>query len=151
MLIVTDKAAQYLCETLTRKPEGSPEALRIVYTAEEGYHLTLDDTKEGDQVFEQDGHNYLFLDALVGEALSDATLDVQDHRYSCYVVDVLNGAFQCLQPFQSLRFVESKVGLVGADQVSRSVNDGFIEGEDGVWVSRHLGREAVGTWVQSHA
>jgi len=76
MLIVTDKAAQYLSETLTRKPEGSPEALRIVYT-EEGYQLTLDNTKEGDQVFEQDGQKYLFVDARVGEALSDATLDVQ--------------------------------------------------------------------------
>jgi Fe-S cluster assembly iron-binding protein IscA len=77
MLIVTDKAAQYLCETLTRKPEGSPEALRIVYT-EESYQLTLDDTKEGDRVFEQDGQNYLFVDAQVGEALSDAKLDVQE-------------------------------------------------------------------------
>jgi Fe-S cluster assembly iron-binding protein IscA len=77
MLIVTDKAAQYLRETLTRKPEGSPEALRVVYN-EEGYQLVLDDAKEGDQVFEQDGQNYLFLDAPVGEALSDATLDVQE-------------------------------------------------------------------------
>ena len=77
MLIVTDKAAQYLCETLTRKPEGSLEALRIVYT-EEGYQLTLDGTKEGDQVFEQDGQKYLFVAAQVGEALSDATLDVQE-------------------------------------------------------------------------
>ncbi len=77
MLIVTDKAAQYLCETLTRKPEGSPEALRIVYT-EERYQLTLDDTKDGDQVFEQEGQNYLFVDAQVGEALSDAKLDVQE-------------------------------------------------------------------------
>lgn len=77
MLIVTDKAAQHLCETLTRKPEGSPEALRIVYT-EKGYQLTLDGTKDGDQVFEQDGQNYLFVDAQVGEALSDAKLDVQE-------------------------------------------------------------------------
>jgi Fe-S cluster assembly iron-binding protein IscA len=77
MLIVTDKAAQYLCETLTRKPEGSPEALRVVYT-EDGYQLTLDDTKDGDQVFEQEGKNYLFVDAQVGEALSDAKLDVQE-------------------------------------------------------------------------
>ena len=77
MLIVTDKAAQYLCETLTRKPEGSPEALRVVYT-EERYQLTLDDTKDGDQVFEQEGQNYLFVDAQVGEALSDAKLDVQE-------------------------------------------------------------------------
>ncbi len=77
MLIVTDRAAQYLCETLTRKPEGSPEALRVVYT-EERYQLTLDDTKDGDQVFEQEGKNYLFVDAQVGEALSDAKLDVQE-------------------------------------------------------------------------
>ena len=77
MLIVTDKAAQHLCETLTRKPEGSPEALRVVYT-DEGYQLTLDDTKDGDQVFEQEGKNYLFVDAQVGEALSDAKLDVQE-------------------------------------------------------------------------
>jgi Fe-S cluster assembly iron-binding protein IscA len=77
MLIVTDRAAQYLRETLTRKPEGSPEALRVVYN-EEGYQLTLDDTKEGDQVFEQEGQKYLFLDAPVSEALSDATLDAQE-------------------------------------------------------------------------
>jgi Fe-S cluster assembly iron-binding protein IscA len=91
MLIVTDKAAQHLCETLTRKPEGSPEALRIVYT-EEGYQLTLDDTKEGDQVFEQDGHNYLFLDALVGEALSDATLDVHDSPQGMRITLAATGA-----------------------------------------------------------
>jgi Fe-S cluster assembly iron-binding protein IscA len=77
MLIVTDRAAQYLRETLTRKPEGSPEALRVVYN-EDGYQLVLDDAKEGDQVFEQEGQNYLFLDAPVSEALSDATLDVQE-------------------------------------------------------------------------
>ena len=77
MLIVTDRAAQYLRETLTRKPEGSPEALRVVYN-EDGYQLALDDTKEGDQVFEQEGQKYLFLDAPVSEALSDATLDAQE-------------------------------------------------------------------------
>jgi len=77
MLTVTDKAAQYLREALSRKEEGAPEALRIVYT-EEGYQLTLDGTKDGDQVFEQDGQNYLFVDAQVGEALSDAKLDIQE-------------------------------------------------------------------------
>lgn len=76
MLIVTDRAAQYLREALSRKEEGLPEAIRIVYT-EEGYQLTLDDPKEGDQVFEQEGESYLLLGSEVGEALSDATLDVQ--------------------------------------------------------------------------
>jgi len=77
MLTVTDVAAQYLCETLTRKEEGAPAALRIVYS-EDGYQLTLDDPKEGDEVFEHEGESYLLVDSEVGEALSDATLDVQE-------------------------------------------------------------------------
>ena len=77
MLTVTDKAAQYLLESLTRKESGAPETLRIVQT-EEGYQLTLDNAKDGDQVFEQDGQNYLRLTEAVGEALSDATLDVHE-------------------------------------------------------------------------
>ncbi len=75
MLTVTDKAAQYVRETL--KKESVPGAFRIVNT-EEGYRFTLDEAKEGDQVFEHDGENYLLLDAEVGEVLSSATLDVKD-------------------------------------------------------------------------
>lgn len=77
MLTVTDKAAQYLREGLTRKKEGDPAAIRIVHT-EEGYQLTLDDPKDGDQAFEQDGQNYLLVAAELTEVLSDAKLDVQD-------------------------------------------------------------------------
>ena len=77
MLTVTDKAAQYLRESLTRKEAGAPEALRIVLT-EDGYQLTLDNPKDGDHVFEQDGQNYLLLDPEVGEGLSDAELDVHE-------------------------------------------------------------------------
>ena len=72
---VTDKAAQYVRETL--KKRSAPGAVRIVKT-EEGYHLTLDEAKEGDQVFEHEGENYLLLDTEVGEALSNATLDVNE-------------------------------------------------------------------------
>ncbi len=76
MLTVTDKAAQYVRENL--KKESAPgAAVRIVKT-EEGYHLNLDEAKEGDQVFEHEGENYLLLDSEVGEALSSATLDVQE-------------------------------------------------------------------------
>ncbi len=75
MLTVTDKAAQYVRETLKKK--SAPGAVRIV-KIEEGYHLTLDDAKEGDQVFEHEGENYLLLDTEVGEALSSATLDVKE-------------------------------------------------------------------------
>jgi Fe-S cluster assembly iron-binding protein IscA len=77
MLTVTNKAAQYLRESLTRKKEGAPEALRIVLT-EDGYQLTLDDLNEGDQIFEEDGQKYLLLDTDVGHALSRATIDLQD-------------------------------------------------------------------------
>ena len=78
MLTVTDKAAAYLREALTRKKEGTPEALRVVYT-EEGYQLTLDDPKDGDHIFEQEGQNYLLVDTEVGEALGEeATLDLQE-------------------------------------------------------------------------
>ena len=77
MLTVTDKATAYLREALTRKKEGTPEALRVVYT-EEGYELTLDDPKEGDHIFEQEGQNYLLVDPAVGEGLGEeATLDLQ--------------------------------------------------------------------------
>lgn len=76
MLIVTDKAAQYVRETLKKK-SAPGAALRIV-KIEEGYHLTLGEPKEGDQVFEYESENYLLLDTEVGEALSSATLDVKE-------------------------------------------------------------------------
>ena len=75
MLTVTDKAAQYVCETL--KKESAPGAFRIVGT-EEGYRFALDEAQEGDQIFEHEGENYLLLDTEVGEALSNATVDVQE-------------------------------------------------------------------------
>ncbi len=75
MLTVTDKAAQYIRETL--KKESAPGTFRIVNT-EEGYRFTLDEVKEGDQVFEHEGENYLLLDTEVGETLSSATLDVKE-------------------------------------------------------------------------
>ncbi len=75
MLTVTDKAAQYVRETLAK--ENAPGTFRIVNT-EEGYRFTLDEAKEGDQVFEHEGENYLLLDTEVGEALSHATMDAQE-------------------------------------------------------------------------
>ncbi len=75
MLTVTDKAAQYFRETL--KKESAPGACRIV-KGEKGYRFILDEAKEGDQVFEHEGENYLLLDTELGEALSNATVDVQE-------------------------------------------------------------------------
>ncbi len=61
MLTVTDKAAQHLRENLSREKGSPPAAFRIV-NSEEGYQLTLDEAKEGDQAFEHEGENYLLLD-----------------------------------------------------------------------------------------
>jgi Fe-S cluster assembly iron-binding protein IscA len=77
MLTVTDRAAQHLHEIVTRKEESDPRVLRIA-SSEEGYQLTPDEEKDGDQVFEHEGDKYLLLDTEVGEALSSATLDVQE-------------------------------------------------------------------------
>jgi Fe-S cluster assembly iron-binding protein IscA len=75
MLTVTDKAARFVRETL--KKGSAPGVFRIVKT-KEGLQFTLDEAKEGDQVFEHKGVNYLLLDTEVGEALSSATLEVQE-------------------------------------------------------------------------
>lgn len=77
MLTVTERAAQFLRESLSRKDEGAPEALRIIH-ADGGYQLTLDDPKEGDQIFEHEGQSYLVIDSEIDEALSEATIDVQE-------------------------------------------------------------------------
>ena len=61
MLTVTDKAAQHLRENLSREEGSPPGAFRIV-NSEEGYQLTLDEAKEGDQVFEHEGESVLFID-----------------------------------------------------------------------------------------
>ncbi len=68
---------RYLCESLSHKKEGAPSALRIVHT-EEGYQLTLDDAKDGDHLFEQEGIHYLILDTEMIDALADATVDVEE-------------------------------------------------------------------------
>ncbi len=75
MLTVTDKAAQYVRETLKKK--SAPGAFRIV-KSEKGYQFTLDEEKERDQIFQHEGENYLLLDTEVGEALSSATRDVKE-------------------------------------------------------------------------
>ena len=53
MLTVTDKAVQYVRETL--KKRSAPGATVRIVKTEEGYHLTLDEAKEGDQVFRARG------------------------------------------------------------------------------------------------
>jgi Fe-S cluster assembly iron-binding protein IscA len=85
MLTVTDKAAQFMREKLDQKEEGLPEALRIVQT-EDGFQLTLDNAKDGDHVIEQEGQNILLVDSAVGEALEEATLDLQESAQGASLV-----------------------------------------------------------------
>jgi Fe-S cluster assembly iron-binding protein IscA len=97
MLTVTDKASQYLSEALSRREEGLPGSIRLVYV-EEGYQLILDDAKDGDQVFEQDGQSYLVVDAEVGEALVDATIDVQESPQGTRITLLATGTPQPRPP-----------------------------------------------------
>lgn len=78
MLTVTDRAVEFLRESLSRRQEGMPEALRIVYSDRDGYQLTLDNPKDGDQVFKQDGASFLLLDAELSDLLSEAIVDIHE-------------------------------------------------------------------------
>ncbi len=78
MLTVTDKAAQHVRETLSREEESAPRAAFRIVNTEKGYGFALDEAKEGDQIFEHEGENYLLLDTELGETLSSATLDAQE-------------------------------------------------------------------------
>jgi hypothetical protein len=76
VLQVTTRAAEYMRDHLSRKREGLPEAIRVVRT-DDGFQLTLDDPKDGDHIFEREGENYLLVAPELGEALADATIDLQ--------------------------------------------------------------------------
>lgn len=77
MLTVTERAAAYLRERLSSKREGLPQALRIVRSADT-YDLMLDDPREDDEAFTEDGQTYLLIGAEITEALEGAVLDVQE-------------------------------------------------------------------------
>ncbi len=76
VLQVTTRAAEYMRDHLSRKPEGLPDAIRIV-RAEDGFKLTLDNPKDDDHVFEREGQKYLLVGPDLGEALATATIDLQ--------------------------------------------------------------------------
>ena len=76
VLQVTTRAAEYMRDHLSRKPEGLPDAIRIV-RAEDGFKLTLDNPKDDDHIFEREGQKYLLVGPDLGEALATATIDLQ--------------------------------------------------------------------------
>ncbi len=76
VLQVTTRAAEYMRDHLSRKPEGLPDAIRIV-RAEDGFKLTLDNPKDDDHIFEREGQKYLLVSPDLGEALATATIDLQ--------------------------------------------------------------------------
>ncbi len=76
VLQVTTRAAEYMRDHLSRKPEGLPDAIRIV-RAEDGFQLTLDNPKDDDHIFEREGQKYLLVGPDLEEALATATIDLQ--------------------------------------------------------------------------
>jgi Fe-S cluster assembly iron-binding protein IscA len=74
VVTVTEQAAKILGEV---QSEGEAEkALRIV-SAQDGYQLTFDEEREGDQVVESEGKAVLLIANDVAESLADATIDCE--------------------------------------------------------------------------
>lgn len=78
MITVTDRAAEELRNTLVAvEPEGD-QILRLVYTVDSGFALTLDVERAGDQVVESEGQKVLLVSADIASAVAGATIDVHD-------------------------------------------------------------------------
>src|SRR3989344_1117029 len=59
-------------------------------------------------------------------------LRIEDDRHARRTLDDIHyGLSQSRYPLVSMRFVKSRVGLIGADYILRRVNDGAIERNDG--------------------
>ena len=78
MIIVTERAAQQLKDTLSEHATEAEQALRVTPTSSGDFVLTLDVEQEGDEVVESEGTKILLLDASVGPALDGLTLDCVD-------------------------------------------------------------------------
>ncbi len=81
-LTVTDRAAAALKETLDSLDHQPEETLRLVPRTANGttseLGLALDESRDGDQVVDYDGETVMVIDDGLSEALSAATLDLEE-------------------------------------------------------------------------
>ena len=66
-------------------------------------------------------------------------------------LEVGDGLFVCLVALEAVALVEGEVGLVGHAVVGRSVNDGLIEGEDGILLCQEVSGDLLGVGVEAYA
>jgi len=78
MIVVTDRAAEELRNTLVAVEPEAEQILRLVYTPDSGFALTLDVEREGDQVVESEGQKVLAISSEISNAVTGATIDVRD-------------------------------------------------------------------------
>ncbi len=78
MIIVTERAAEELKETLREHATDAEQALRLTPTSGGAFVLTLDVEQEGDEVVESEGTKLLLMDDSVAPALDGITLDCVD-------------------------------------------------------------------------
>lgn len=78
MIMVTDRAAEELRNALVAVGPEPEQILRLIYTADSGFALTLDVEREGDQVVESEGQKVLAISTEITTAVTGATIDVRD-------------------------------------------------------------------------
>ncbi len=76
MLTLTNAATDALLELLDDEQAKPGQAIRLVYSAEEGLSIAIDDLRPGDAVIRSGDRPVIFLDEVMAEALADETLDV---------------------------------------------------------------------------
>lgn len=76
MIQVTEKASGVLLEALEAKADDETQGIRLTEVTGEGFGLSLDVEREGDQVIEHKGRKVLIVEEALGEELEGAILDV---------------------------------------------------------------------------
>jgi Fe-S cluster assembly iron-binding protein IscA len=78
VIVVTERAAEELKETLREHATDDEQALRLTPAPGDVFVLTLDVEQEGDEVVESEGTKLLLMDASVAPALDGIILDCVD-------------------------------------------------------------------------
>ena len=78
MIVVTERAAEWLKETLDEHATETEQLLRLVLTESGDFALMLDVEREGDEVVEREGTKLLSCEASIAPTVDGATLDCVD-------------------------------------------------------------------------
>lgn len=74
-----------------------------------------------------------------------------DELVGIVFLDVTDGFLKGFPPFEAEALIEGEVGFVGHTQVGRGVDDGFVEGEDGVFFLQEMLRYLLDVGIETYA